>query len=61
MLRCNVLLLQVVVVFLVPIVQAATSWQWVTVMLCPGPYLGAVAILALKLSPDVKRIANGLG
>jgi hypothetical protein len=48
-------------VFLVPIVQAATSWQWVTVMLCPGPYLGAVAILALKLSPDVKRIANGLG
>lgn len=35
------------------------SWQWVFVILAPGPLIGAGAMLALRRRPDASRLANG--
>ena len=52
--------LTVVAIWLIP--QFATligSWQWVFLMLVPGPVIGAVSMLMLRTSPVSLRLANG--
>ena len=51
--------LTVVAIRLVPMLAAAIGWRWVFVMLAPGPYIGAVAMLLLRAQPRAASIANG--
>ncbi|CAN0117169.1 unnamed protein product [Pylaiella littoralis] len=51
----------VVGIFAIPLVQAATSWAWATVLLVPGPLLGIPIIVALKISPDAAKMCGGKG
>lgn len=53
--------LTAVTITLVPIVQAAASWQLALGVLAVGPFLGAVAMLRLRALPDAARIAGGRG
>ncbi|CAM3650931.1 MFS transporter [Polynucleobacter antarcticus] len=53
-------MLTVVTIWLLPL--AAThlnSWQWVFLILLPGPALGILAMLLLRRMPEALKIANG--
>ncbi|KAF3999522.1 MFS transporter [Glaciimonas immobilis] len=53
-------ILTVVTIWLLPL--AATllnSWQWVFLILLPGPLLGIIAMLLLRRLPEAKKIADG--
>ncbi len=52
--------LTVVTIWLLPLAAAAlSSWQWVFLILLPGPVLGVLAMLALRRLPEAARIAGG--
>ena len=51
--------LTVVSIRLTAFVAAHAGWQWTFVMLAPGPFIGAVAMLALRRRPEARKIANG--
>ena len=45
---CLGFLLTMITIELLPRVAAATSWQWASLLLVPGPLLGALAISHLR-------------
>ena len=45
---------------LTPMLAVAIGWRWTFVMLAPGPFVGAVAMLVLRGRPRAAEIANGL-
>ncbi len=51
----------VVSIQLVPMVaEWFGGWQWAFIVLAPGPFLGTLAILALRRLPEAEKIAQGL-
>jgi MFS family permease len=53
-------ILTVVTIWLLPLAAAFfNSWQWVFLILLPGPLLGIVAMLLLRRMPESIRIADG--
>jgi MFS family permease len=53
--------LTVAMIWLIPLLESTFGWQWAFAFLVPGPILGVLAMLRLKSSPEVARIAGGLG
>jgi MFS family permease len=54
-------MLTVVTIWILPLAAAYWhSWQWVFLILLPGPAIGVMAMLYLRLLPEAKSIANGL-
>ena len=52
--------LTVFVIWLMPHIAAwLGSWQWSFVILAPGPFIGAFAMMALRRSPAAVRLAGG--
>jgi predicted MFS family arabinose efflux permease len=51
--------LTVVSIRLTPLLADAVGWRWTFVMLAPGPFVGAAAMLALRRLPRAAEIANG--
>ena len=51
--------LTIVSIRLTPVVAAHIGWRWCFIPLAPGPFLGAVAMLALRRSPRARAIAGG--
>lgn len=48
-------------IWLLPVLaEALGSWRWTFLVLMPGPFAGAAAMLALRRMPAAKRIAQGL-
>lgn len=45
----------------IPVLQDAFGWRWAFAFLAPGPALGLVAMLRLKLLPEASHIAAGRG
>ena len=54
-------ILTMVTIWLIPLVADIVGWQWVFVLLAPGPALGVLAMLALKSLPESARLAGGIG
>ena len=48
-------------IWLIPILQETFGWGWAFAFLAPGPAIGIVAMLRLKLLPEARRIAGGRG
>jgi len=44
----------VATIWLIPLLQQALGWRWAFVILAPGPILGVVAMLRLKLGPQAR-------
>ena len=54
-------MLTVVTIWILPLAAASWhSWQWVFLILLPGPAIGVMAMLYLRHLPEAKSIANGL-
>jgi MFS family permease len=54
-------MLTVVTIWILPLAAASWhSWQWVFLILLPGPAIGVMAMLYLRQLPEAKSIANGL-
>jgi MFS family permease len=53
--------LTVATIWLIPLFADAFGWQWVFVLLAPGPLLGMLAMLRLKSLPESARLAGGRG
>jgi MFS family permease len=51
---CGGFLLTMVSMQLLPAVASVHGWQWVFLLLVPGPILGAIAMRALERAPDLK-------
>jgi predicted MFS family arabinose efflux permease len=51
----------VATIWLIPLFADAFGWQWVFVLLAPGPLLGMLAMLRLKSLPESARLAGGRG
>jgi MFS family permease len=53
-------MLTVVTIWLLPLAAASlNSWQWVFLILIPGPLIGTYAMLLLRRMPEAIKIANG--
>lgn len=53
-------LLTVVTIWLLPLAAARLeSWQWVFLILIPGPLIGIAAMLALRRLPEAAKVAGG--
>jgi MFS family permease len=53
-------MLTVVTIWLLPLAAANLhSWQWVFLILIPGPLIGTCAMLFLRRMPEAIKIANG--
>jgi len=53
-------MLTVVTIWLLPLAAASlNSWQWVFLILIPGPVIGTCAMLLLRRLPESINIANG--
>lgn len=51
-----------VTIWLLPLLAAQLgSWQWVFLILVPGPLLGTLATLRLRARPEARRLAGGRG
>jgi MFS family permease len=53
--------LTVATIWLLPILQGAFGWRWAFAFLAPGPALGVVAMVRLRLSEHARAIADGRG
>lgn len=54
-------MLTVVTIWILPLAATSwNSWQWVFLILLPGPAIGVMAMLYLRQLPEAKSIANGL-
>ncbi len=51
--------LTIVSIRLTPLLAGAIGWRWTFLMLAPGPFVGAAAMLALRTLPRATAIANG--
>ena len=54
-------LLTVATIWVIPLARDAFGWHWAFLVLAPGPFLGALAMLRLRRRPEAARIAHGLG
>lgn len=54
-------LLTVATIWIIPLARDAVGWHWAFLVLVPGPFLGALAMLRLRRRPEAARIAHGLG
>jgi MFS family permease len=55
-------LLTVVTIWLLPLAAGRLGgWQWVFLLLLPGPALGVAAMLRLRSLPEARKIAGGKG
>ncbi|WP_395665025.1 MFS transporter [Methylocella sp.] len=52
--------LTLVSIRLVPLLAGAVGWRWAFLMLAPGPFIGVLAMLALRRSPESLRVGAGL-
>ena len=53
-------MLTVITIWLLPLAAAnLNSWQWVFLILIPGPLIGICAMLFLRRMPEAIKIANG--
>ena len=52
-------LLTLVSIRLVPRIAEAGGWPWAFLVLAPGPFLGTLAMLALRRLPESRRLAQG--
>jgi MFS family permease len=53
-------MLTVVTIWLLPLAAASlNSWQWVFLILIPGPLIGTCAMLLLRRMPEAIKISNG--
>jgi len=52
-------LLTMPAIWLVPQVVERFGWEWVFVLLAPGPALGILAMLRLRAHPEARRMASG--
>jgi len=53
--------LSVATIWLVPVLRDAFGWWAAFAALAPGPFLGVIAMLALKGRPEAAKIAGGRG
>jgi hypothetical protein len=54
-------MLTVVTIWVLPLAAASmNSWQWVFLILLPGPVIGVIAMLYLRQLPEAQLIANGM-
>jgi MFS family permease len=53
--------LTVATIWLVPVFEGQTGWQWAFAFLAPGPLLGIAAMLRLRSLPEARLIAGGRG
>ena len=44
---------------LMPTIEHAVTWRWAFAVLAPGPILGTIAMLRLRLLPEARKIAQG--
>lgn len=51
--------LTVVAIQAVPAVADVLGWQWTFLILAPGPFIGAIAMLMLRRLPESLKIAQG--
>lgn len=54
-------LLTMLTIRLIPPLESAVGWEWAFAILAIGPFIGAIAMLALRRSPDGKKLAGGIG
>jgi MFS family permease len=54
-------LLTLVTIRMIPPVESAIGWEWAFSVLAIGPFIGIIAMLMLRRSPDRARLAGGLG
>lgn len=54
-------ILTVATIWLIPWAAQTIGWQWVFMILAPGPALGMLAMLRLKSLPESARLAGGVG
>ena len=53
-------MLTVITIWLLPLAAAnLNSWQWVFLILIPGPLIGTCAMLFLRRMPEAVKISNG--
>jgi len=52
-------LLTMPAIWLVPQVVERFGWEWVFVLLAPGPAFGILAMLRLRAHPEARRMASG--
>jgi len=58
---CVGFVLTLVTIHLVPALVEVVGWRWAFAALAPGPFLGVVAMAALKRRPEAARMAGGRG
>jgi MFS family permease len=51
--------LTMVTIWTLPLLAREVGWQWVFLVLAPGPLLGTVAMGALRRRPEALRLAGG--
>jgi MFS family permease len=56
---CLGFLLTVASIRLYPVIVAAWGWPWSFAFLAPGPFLGALAMGALRRLPESAKLAQG--
>jgi MFS family permease len=58
---CAGFLLTLATIWLVPMLVEHAGWWAAFAVLAPGPFLGALAMIALRADPDARRLAGGRG
>jgi MFS family permease len=48
-------------IWIIPIVEEATTWRWAFAVLALGPLVGILSMVRLKALPEAARIAGGRG
>jgi MFS family permease len=54
-------LLTMLTIRLIPPIENAVGWEWAFSFLAIGPFIGIIAMLALRRSPDRNKLAGGTG
>ncbi|TVR75346.1 MAG: MFS transporter [Sphaerobacteraceae bacterium] len=54
-------LLTMLTIRLIPPIENAVGWEWAFSFLAIGPFIGVVAMLMLRRSPDREKLAGGIG
>jgi MFS family permease len=54
-------LLTMLTIRLIPPIESTVGWEWAFAFLAIGPFIGIVAMLMLRRSPDRNKLAGGVG
>ena len=54
-------LLTMLTIRLIPPIENAVGWEWAFSFLAIGPFIGIIAMIALRRSPDREKLAGGAG